>query len=92
MLRPKSNEESIYLTELEIDVCINGIIKNSQFPLNPWSWAIADDCIIAKKDQISGIVSSLVKKGILHAQGEGNESFVKLTEVGEKVFKEMGAV
>lgn len=77
------------LTEMEKDVLENGIINNSQFPTCPWSWAIADDCKVCRKDQVCGVISSLVKKGLIHSAGRGENSHVSLTIEGQKYHEGM---
>ena len=76
------------LTELEKDVII-AITENeySDSPGDPvWSWSVADNCKIIHKDQVSGVVSSLVKKGLAECYEEGKDSTVKLTDTGVKAY------
>ena len=82
-----AENEILKLTELENDVLVNGV-ANSDFrdiAGNPdvWSDCIVDTCKITTKDQISGVVSSLVKKGLVEVSNKGtSESTVKLTPQG----------
>lgn len=67
-------------TDMEKDV-IRAIAENeySDTPEdNVWVWVIADNCKITRKDQVSGIVSSLVKKDLVLTDGET----IQLTEKG----------
>ena len=76
------------LTELEKDVII-AIAENeySDVPGNPvWSWAIDYETKITKKEQVSGVVSSLVKKGLAKCYDEGKDSTVHLTDAGVKTY------
>lgn len=74
------------LTELEKDV-IRAIAENqyADTPDSPvWSFAISYHTKIAKKKQISGVVSSLVKKGLAISteKYDGKDDTVQLTEDG----------
>ena len=78
------------LTDLENDVLVNGIAGSGFFDLeglpDVWSDSIIDTCKVTTKDQISGVVSSLVKKGFVEVLHKGtSESTVKLTSQGLKV-------
>ena len=58
------------LTPLEKDVLVNGFGKNeyNDFPEENgiiWSWALDFSCEECKRRQKPGVVSSLVKKGIM---------------------------
>jgi predicted transcriptional regulator len=79
----------VKLTELEKDVIV-AITENeySDVPGNPvWSWSVADNCKITHKDQVSGVVSSLVKKGLVECYDDrGKDSTVHLTDAGIKVY------
>lgn len=87
----------INLTELEKDVLLHGFGDsnyNGQGNENgcPWSWSIADKCKVAKKNQVPGVISSLVKKGIMSSwdyEGDGNpdDEVVALTEKGKEIFR-----
>ena len=78
------------LTELENDVFVNGIAGSDFCDIkglpDVWSDCIIDTCKITTKDQISGVVSSLVKKGLVEVLHKGtSESTVKLISPGLKV-------
>ena len=78
------------LTELEKDVII-AITENeySDVPGDPvWSWSVADNCKITHKDQVSGVVSSLAKKGLAECYNDrGKDSTIHLTDAGIKVYR-----
>ena len=80
------------LTELEKDVIV-AITENefSNIPGDPvWSWSIADNAKITKTEQISGVVSSLVKKGLVETNDEsGDNSTVELTEEGVREYRKI---
>lgn len=73
---------TIELTQLEKEVLIG--INNSEYsdalgsPI--WSWSI--ECASAGTKQISGVVSSLSKKGLTISQGSGKDQTVMLTPLG----------
>jgi len=72
------------LTELEKDVIV-AITENeySDVPGDPvWSFSIDYNTKITKKNQISGVVSSLVKKGLVVSQGWDKDDVVYLTKKG----------
>lgn len=81
------------LTEMEKDVII--ALVTSDYADGPgdavWSWDIADNVKITKQNQISGIVSSLSKKGLVKSDcGElGKYSCTWLTEKGVEVYKSL---
>lgn len=56
------------LTALEEDVILNGI-GNNEFldgdDSSVWSDSVAEACKVCKKEQLSGVVASLVKKGLV---------------------------
>ena len=73
------------ITELEKDVII--AIAENQYADTPdspvWSWAIDYHTKITRKKQISGVVSSLVKKGlVISCVDYGTEGCVQLTMKG----------
>ena len=80
----------MHLTTLERDV-IKAIAEN-QYSDEPgdkiWSWAIEYHTKITLKKQIPGVVSSLVKKGlVISIDGWGkDDDTVQLTEDGVKVY------
>ena len=79
------------LTELEKDVIV-AIAENqyADVPSDPvWSFAIDFHTKITKTEQISGVVSSLVKKGLAECWGEGKDSTVELTDTGVKAYHEI---
>lgn len=73
------------LTELEKDVIV-AIAKNeySNIPGDPiWAFAIGHQTKIVKGKQISGVVSSLVKKGLVVSEtNPGDDDTVYLTKTG----------
>jgi len=81
---------TIHLTDMEKDVILS--IANSEYSDEPgdpiWSWNIADNTKITKKEQVSGVVSSLVKKGLVGSDGqsEGNDSCTWLTKKGIEAY------
>jgi len=79
------------LTELEKDVVV-AITENeySDVPGNPvWSWSVADNCKITHKDQVSGVVSSLIKKGLVVSQNYDKDDIVYLTKKGVAEYKQI---
>lgn len=72
------------LTELEKDV-VRAIAEN-QYADAPdsevWSFAIKYHTKVTRDEQICGVVSSLVKKGIVVSEGDGKDSVVYLTKRG----------
>ena len=77
------------LTELEKDVIV-AITENEYSDIpgdHVWSWSIADTCKITHKNQVSGVVSSLVKKGLAKCYEEGKDSTVKLTGTGIRAYR-----
>ena len=46
-----------------------------------WSFSIADNCNLAPTS-IPGVVSSLVKKGLVRCAGYGNDAEVRMTDIG----------
>ncbi len=83
--------KQIKLTELERDVLENGIANNEygdDLPDAVWSGSIADFLKITTKAQLSGVISSLVKKGLVSvSQGEGNDDITNITPEGVKLFE-----
>ena len=80
------------LTALEKDVLINGIAGNDFWDTegcpDVWSDCIVDTCKVTTKEQISGVVSSLMKKGLTEVLHKGtSESTVKLTSQGLRVLE-----
>lgn len=77
------------LTELEKDVIV-AITENeySDAPGNPvWSWSVTDNCKTTHKDQVSGVVSSLVKKGLAECYNDrGKDSTIHLTNAGVRAY------
>ena len=86
---PDSNDFELKeptLTTLEADVILNGIAKSDFFGDSTnapvWSEVIIDTCEETTISQISGVVSSLSKKGLLIQSGSGKDASVKLTAEG----------
>jgi predicted MarR family transcription regulator len=79
---------SINLTELEKQV-LEGI-NNSDYgsELGDAIWQGAERCDISGTKAISGVYSSLSKKGLIGTQQDGKDSTVWLTELGIEVCKE----
>lgn len=82
------------LTELERDLIFNGMMKND-YGDSPdhwvWSWAIYDcgQMEIVKKKQVSGVVSSLVKKELIRTfDGDKRDEYsIQLTKKGIELVK-----
>ena len=78
------------VTELENDVIMNGIVKSGFFDDYTngivWSDLLIDGCEITKPTQLPGVVSSLVKKGLITQEGSGREASVHLTAEGYSHF------
>lgn len=79
------------LTELEKDVIV--AIAENQYADFPdswvWSWAIDYETKITKKHQISGVVSSLLKKGLTVTEEYANDNTIKLTKKGVEEYKQI---
>lgn len=76
------------ITELEKDV-ITAIVENEYVDIpgdSVWTWIIDSEAKITKTEQISGVVSSLVKKGLVVSIDAGKDSTVQLTEEGVKIY------
>ncbi len=76
------------ITELEKQALENYITNNyGDVPHHcVWSFALAEDGHNRiDKSKISGIVSSLAKKGLVLCDGEGNEATTQLTNEGQKL-------
>lgn len=80
----------IELTNKEIKVLLKGF-GGSDFFENEnsivWSNSISTDKIKGK--ELSGIVSSLVKKGVMGSQDDGKDSTLWLTQRGKEIFIEL---
>ena len=78
------------LTRLERDVLV-AIVENeySDTPGDPvWSWSVTDNCKIAKPEQVSGIVSSLVKKGLaISRDWDEKDRTIELTSKGIQIYE-----
>ena len=63
----------------------------SDFPGSPiWSWSVADNTKIANINQVSGVISSLVKKGlVISAEYDKKDSTVELTPSGIDEYKKI---
>jgi len=84
----------VNITNLEKDVIENGFGKNN-FNTDGdqvWSWSLVEGCKICTEKQISGVVGSLVKKGLAQVDGEGKEKTVNLTAAGKELLKEYTAM
>jgi len=79
------------ITDLEQDV-IRAIADN-QYANSPddsvWSWAIEYHTKITKTEQISGVVSSLVKKGLACSEDYGTDRIVRLTVKGVEEYNRL---
>lgn len=80
---------NITLTELEKQV-LEGI-NNSDYSdeLGDAIWQGSENCKISGTKQISGVYSSLSKKGLIGTQQDGKDSTVWLTETGISICKEL---
>lgn len=87
----------VEITELEKDVLLYGFGDNEYNGCNDefgavWSWSLESNCKVTKKNQISGVVSSLVKKGIMDTWNDNNgtnpeDDVVALTDKGKEIFR-----
>jgi len=90
--KPEVNEQLVIpnVTELENDVIMNGIVKSGFFDdcINGivWSDVVIDGCEITTPTQLPGVVSSLVKKGLVSPGGDGSDATVHLTAEGYYYF------
>ncbi len=83
--------KQISLTELERDVLECGI-ANNQYAEDVgdavWSESIAGHCKTTTPAQLSGVISSLVQKGLVQvSQGDGSENVTNITDEGVKFFE-----
>ena len=89
---PKVNEKLVIpnVTELENDVIMKGIVESDFFDdcTNGmvWSNVVIDGCEITKPTQLPGVVSSLVKKGLITQNGSGSDATIQLTAEGYTYF------
>jgi predicted transcriptional regulator len=84
----------ISITKLESDVIGNGFGKsNFNTEGNPvWSNSLIEGCKLCTIKQLPGVISSLVKKGLALAEGEGSEKTVALTDEGKVILKRLVSV
>ncbi len=80
----------VNITENEKDVIKNGFgnneFNNEGEPV--WSYSIQPNCKIVSKKQINGVISSLVKKGLVVTQEyEDNQKVAGLTIIGKELLK-----
>lgn len=69
------------LTQLEMQL-IKAII-NSDFAENPLDWVwlpTPGECDFENKQTMSGVVSSLCKKGLARTEGDGNDISIAITQ------------
>ena len=87
------NAQTHELTQLEKDVLINGIAGSGFYDCDydeVWSDCITDTCRVTTKDQISGVVASLVKKGLVETSNPGTAvSVVKFTLQGLRTLEQI---
>ena len=76
------------LTELEKDVIV--AIAENQYADRPgdpvWSFAISYHTKITKPEQMGGVVSSLIKKGLVECSGRDKDAAIELTDAGIKIY------
>jgi hypothetical protein len=93
------------VTELEKDVLINGLYGsefndtsvediekegyNRWNAILVWRECVVDCCKIVTKTNISGVISSLSKKGLVFCEGEKRDAVVGISEEGLKEIKEI---
>jgi len=74
------------VTDLENDLILNGIRKSDFFNIysNGLTWyrELAKNCVLVIPRQIDGVVSSLVKKGMLIKNGNDERATIQLTAEG----------
>lgn len=77
------------LTVLELDVIKNGFGNNefSDDGSPVWAWSIQPNCKLTTKEQISGVIGSLVSKRLAISEGNGNDATVSLTDEGKMLLK-----
>lgn len=85
---------NIILTELETKLVGNMVTNNyGDIPdHNIWSWAWDEGVhgAFCTKAQISGVIASLVKKGLIRSEGEGDDANIWFTEEGVQFLYESG--
>ena len=79
------------VTKLEMDVIKNGV-GNNEYENDGsavWSWSIQPNCKVVTEKQISGVISSRVKKGLAVSadwdRGFNKDSTVELTKIGKEI-------
>jgi hypothetical protein len=81
----RSNFNDVTIADIEehgkYGDCFNGMF------IVVWSDCVIDSCKITKENQLSGVVSSLVQKGLVACYGDKREATVTLTEEGFEVLK-----
>jgi predicted MarR family transcription regulator len=79
---------TVQLTDLEKQV-LEGI-NNSDYgdELGDQIWRGSERCKISNTKEISGVYSSLAKKGLIDTTEDGKESTVWLTDLGISICKE----
>lgn len=55
-----------------------------------WSFSVTDNCRVAKPEQVSGVVSSLVKKGLLTSDMVDSDQAIEVTPAGHELALELG--
>ena len=85
---------NFHLTEMEKDVIIG--IANNEFSDKPgdwvWSYSVHFNLKITTQTQLSGVISSLIKKGLVDHDDTGEKGIsdcVRLTEDGIEAFKSL---
>lgn len=88
IIKRKKMTNEINLTDLEKEVLtgINNSDYGDQLGDPIWSYSID----FASSKILSGVVSSLTKKGLVSSQDEGKDSTVWLTDLGIEICKEHG--
>ena len=81
------------LTEFEIDAlraCYFNEYDCDALAPTVWAWSVTENCETVNASQISGVISSLVKKGVVKSQGKGEESVIYPTEIGVSIAGKKG--
>lgn len=90
-------ETSTSLTALEAEAlegCYRSDYYSGSGRPQVWSWSVTDACCgrgpgRATARQMSGIISSLVKKGLVTCDGDGEDASITVTEKGHRVAFEL---
>jgi hypothetical protein len=93
----------VNVTDKEKDVLVNGLFGSCFNSFDPnasyggvelnyitvWSNCVVDSCRLVTEKEISGVISSLVKKDLVVCEGHGRDAVVLVTGAGFEVIKSL---